>query len=170
MKSVDSGVRTATEFHVRLQYLRQLLGPVFGRLNSEWLQVLVLRCFGIAFRNGWLELPESLSNRAYNIKYISPLAQAQRESEIAALERFVTQVGAVAQISPEVIDNIDRDELVRQLADKLNVLNILKSPQEVEKIRQERAEAEEAQRQQNMQDQIDLVGATEQAKEQARER
>lgn len=167
---VDSGVRTATEFHVRLQYLRQLLGPVFGRLNSEWLQVLVLRCFGIAFRNGWLELPESLSNRAYNIKYISPLAQAQRESEIAALERFVTQVGAVAQISPEVIDNIDRDELVRQLADKLNVLNILKSPQEVEKIRQERAEAEEAQRQQNMQDQIDLVGATEQAKEQARER
>lgn len=161
---VDSGVRTATEFHVRLQYLRQLLGPVFGRLNSEWLQVLVLRCFGIAFRNGWIVLPESLSNRAYNVKYLSPLAQAQRESEIASLERFIGQLGGVMQISQEVIDNVDTDEAVRQLAEKQNIVDIIRSPQEVEQIRKQRQKAMEAQRQQAMQDQVNMVGATEKAK------
>lgn len=166
---VDSGVRTATEFHVRLQYLRQLLGPVFGRLNSEWLQVLVLRCFGIAFRNSWIELPESLANRAYNIKYISPLAQAQRESEIASIERFIQQVGAVMQVSPSVIDNVDTDEAVRQLAEKQNIVDIIRRPQDVKRMREEQAKASEAQRQQDMQDQVNLVGATEQAKVMANE-
>lgn len=161
---IDSGVRTATEFHVRLQYLRQLLGPVFGRLNSEWLQVLVLRCFGIAFRNGWIELPETLSERAYNIKYLSPLAQAQRESQIAAIERFIGQVGGVMQIAPSAVDNIDTDEAVRQLAEKQNIVDIIRNPQEVKKLREERARAAEAQEMQAMQNQIGMVSATEQAR------
>lgn len=167
---VDSGVRTATEFHVRLQYLRQLLGPVFGRLNSEWLQVLVLRCFGIAFRNGWIELPQTLSNRAYTVKYLSPLAQAQRESEIVSIERFISQIGGVAQISPSVVDNVDIDEVAKQLAEKQNVIGILRKPQDVKKLREERAEAEEAQRQQAMQDQLNMIQAAEQAKVQTHER
>lgn len=161
---VESGVRTATEFHIRLQYLRQLLGPVFGRLNSEWLQVLVLRCFGIAFRNGWIELPESLSNRAYSVKYLSPLAQAQRESEIAAIERFVGQIGAMMQIDKQVIDNVDTDEAIRQLGDKQNIIDIIRSPEAVIKLRQDRAKQQEAQRQQMMQDQVNMTAATEQAK------
>lgn len=167
---VDSGIRTATEFHVRLQYLRQLLGPVFGRLNSEWLQVLVLRCFGIAFRNGWIELPETLSDRAYNIKYLSPLAQAQRESEIASIERFIGQVGAVMQVSPTAIDNVDTDEAVRQLAEKQNIVDIIRSPQAVKKLREQQAQAAEEQRQQGMQDQVNMVAATEQAKANAHEK
>lgn len=167
---VDSGVRTATEFHIRLQYLRQLLGPVFGRLNSEWLQVLVLRCFGIAFRNGWFELPQTLSNRAYTVKYLSPLAQAQRESEIVSIERFIGQIGGVMQISPNVVDNVDIDEVVTQLAEKQSVTSILRKPQEVKKIREERAKEMEAQKQQAMQDQLNMVAASEQAKAQANER
>lgn len=161
---IDSGVRTATEFHVRLQYLRQLLGPVFGRLNSEWLQVLVLRCFGIALRNEWIRLPESLSNRPYCIKYISPLAQAQRESEIAILERFVAQVGGVMQVNTQVIDNVDTDALIRAMADNQNINNIMRNEKDVQKIREERAKAQEEQRQQDMQDQVALTGAIEQAK------
>ncbi|MDF7671153.1 portal protein [Orbaceae bacterium ESL0721] len=161
---VESGVRTATEFHVRLQYLRQLLGPVFGRLNSEWLQVLVLRCFGIAFRNGWIELPESLSNRVYNVKYLSPLAQAQRESEIASVERFMGQVTGIMQVNPQIIDNIDTDEVIRQLADKQNIVDIIRSKDEVEELRAQREKAQEAQRQQMMQEQISMTAATEQAK------
>ena len=167
---IDSGVRTATEFHVRLQYLRQLLGPVFGRLNSEWLQVLVLRCFGLALRNGWIQLPETLANRAYNVRYLSPLAQAQREAEIAPLERFIGQLGGVMQVAPDAIDNVDTDEVTKQLADKQNINGILRKPQDVKKIREARAEAQEQQRQQELQNQISLVEATEQAKAQANEK
>lgn len=161
---LDSGVRTATEFHVRLQYLRQLLGPVFGRLNAEWLQVLIIRCFGIAFRNGWIELPESLANRVYEVKYLSPLAQAQRENEIAAIERFMQQVGMVSQVSPDVIDNVNTDETVIQLADKQNITGIIRTNDEVEQLRKQRAQQAEAQRQQAMQDQVGMISATEQAK------
>lgn len=161
---VDSGVRTATEFHVRLQYLRQLLGPVFGRLNAEWLQVMVIRCFGIAFRNNWIELPESLANRAYEVKYLSPLAQAQRENEIAAIERFMAQLGMVAQVSPEVVDNVNADETVRQLAEKQNITGIIRTIEEVKQLREQRAQQAEAQRQQAVQDQINMTAASEQAK------
>lgn len=167
---IDSGVRTATEFHVRLQYLRQLLGPVFGRLNSEWLQVLVLRCFGLALRNGWIQLPETLANRAYNVRYLSPLAQAQREAEIAPIERFIGQLGGVMQVAPDAIDNVDTDEVTKQLAEKQNLNGVLRKPQDVKKIREVRAEAQEQQRQQELQNQISLVEATEQAKAQAHEK
>lgn len=166
---IESGVRTATEFHVRLQYLRQLLGPVFGRLNAEWLQVLVVRCFGIAFRHNWVELPESLSDRAYEIKYLSPLAQAQRENEIATIERFIVQAGEIAKVSPEVLDNIDTDEAVRQLADKQNIVGIIRKEGDVKKLRKERAEQQQAMQQQAMQQQVAMVQATEQAKAQAHE-
>lgn len=161
---VDSGVRTATEFHVRLQYLRQLLGPVFGRLNAEWLQVLIIRCFGIAFRNSWIELPESLTNRAYEVKYLSPLAQAQRENEIAAIERFLSQATAVVQLAPESLDNINTDETVRQFAEKQNITGIIRTNSEVEQLRRQREQQQKAMQQQAMQDQVGMVSATEQAK------
>ena len=100
---------------------------------------------------------------------MSPLAQAQRESEIVSIERFISQIGGVAQISPTVIDNVDIDEVAKQLAEKQNVISILRKPQEVKKLREERAEAAEAQRQQAIQEQLNMVQATEQAKVQANE-
>lgn len=152
---VDSGVRTATEFHIRLQYLRQLLGPVFGRLEAEWLQVLITRCFGIALRNEWVAVPLSLANRSYTIKYLSPLAQSQRENEIASIERFIGQVGSVVQVNPEVLDNIDFDETVRLLGEKLSIESgIIRDPETVEQIRKARAKAQQQAQQQAMQQQL----------------
>lgn len=161
---IESGIRTATEFHVRLQYLRQLLGPVFGRLNSEWLQVMIIRCFGIALRNGWIKLSESLSNRSYQVKYLSPLAQAQRENEIAALERFISQAGLIAQMIPESLDNINTDEVVRQFAEKQNITGIIREEDEVAEVRRQRAEQMQAQQEQAMQAQINMTAAEEQIK------
>ena len=50
----DGPAMTATEVHVRVGMIRQLLGPVYGRLQSEYLQPFVERCFGLAFRAGIL--------------------------------------------------------------------------------------------------------------------
>lgn len=161
---VNSGVRTATEFQVRLQYLRQLLGPVFGRLNSEWLGVLVNRCFGIAVRNGWVEIPESLADKPYTVRYISPLAQAQRENEVAALERFVQQTAGVAQVNPNVLDVVDSDEIIRQMGNKQNLVDILRNPKDVEEIRTQRAKAQQEQQQQAMQQQMAMSVAEQKIK------
>ena len=57
----DGPAMTATEVHVRVALIRQLLGPVYGRFQAEYLQPLVERCFGIAFRAGvFPPAPESL--------------------------------------------------------------------------------------------------------------
>lgn len=72
----DGPAMTATEVHVRVALIRQLLGPVYGRFQAEYLQPLVERCFGIAFRAGvFPEPPESMNAANFNVRYISPLAR-----------------------------------------------------------------------------------------------
>ncbi|KAK6697490.1 hypothetical protein SNK04_014062 [Fusarium graminearum] len=65
----DGPAMTATEVHVRVEMIRQLLGPIYGRLQAEYLRPLIERCFGIAYRAGILgEPPESLAGRDYSVR------------------------------------------------------------------------------------------------------
>jgi len=69
---------TATEVHVRVDLIRQQLGPVYGRWQSEYLIPIVERCFGLALRAGVLgQPPEELQGQDMQIKFLSPLARAQ---------------------------------------------------------------------------------------------
>jgi len=118
----DGPAMTATEVHVRVGLIRQLLGPVYGRMQAEYLQPLIERVFGLRYRRGAFgEVPESLAGRDFTVRYISPLARAQRLEDVTATERFFANVGAMAQAKPEVLDNIDGDEAVRVLAEGLGV-------------------------------------------------
>lgn len=151
----DGPAMTATEVHVRQQLIRQLLGPVFGRFQSEYLQPLIERVFGILFRAGIFSAPpETLRGKEYRVKYLSPIARAQKMEDISAIERMLGTVGAVAQMKPEVLDLIDGDKIVRVLADALGVpAEVLKKEQAVEGEREQRAEAQaQAQQQALMQE------------------
>ena len=89
---------TATEVHVRVELIRQLLGPVYGRLQAEYLTPLVERCFGLCYRAGILgNAPPSLAGKSYSVKYVSPLARAQRLDEVQSIEAFYQDIGLVAQ-------------------------------------------------------------------------
>jgi hypothetical protein len=78
----DGPAMTATEVHVRVQLIRQLLGPIYGRLQAEYLQPLVNGCFDSAYRAGVLgQAPESLQNRVFSVKYLGPLARAPGQSQ-----------------------------------------------------------------------------------------
>lgn len=146
----DGPAMTATEVHVRVQMIRQLLGPVFGRFQSEYLQPLIERCFGIAARAGvFTPPPESLANRSYTVRYISPLARAQRMEEVGAIERFMGNVGQIAQAMPHVLDLIDGEKMVRTISDALGVpADVLRSDSELESVRQERMQQQQAQQMQ----------------------
>ena len=48
---------TATEINTRVEIIRQQLGPLYGRLQSEFLMPLLDRCFGLALRSGVLPPP-----------------------------------------------------------------------------------------------------------------
>lgn len=110
----DGPVRTATEIHTRVQMIRQLLGPIYGRMQAEWYAPMVARCFGLAMRAGVLNPPpQSLADRNYSVTFVSPMAKAQKLEEVNAVETSLMAVGNLAAAKgPEVWDTIDVDESV----------------------------------------------------------
>lgn len=157
----DGPAMTATEVHVRVQLIRQLLGPVYGRLQAEYLKPLIQRCFGLAFRAGLFDAPpESLGGRTYTITYMSPLAKSQKLEEVSATEGTLASIAALADAKqdPSVWDNINSDEAVRVIVEGRGApAKIGNTAEEVAAIRKRRAEKQEAEQQQAQQQQIAQV-------------
>ena len=62
-----------------------------------------------------------------------------------AAGQFLEQVLPLAQASPQILDKIDADQLVDELAQRMGVpASIIRSDEEVAKIRQEREQAQQA--------------------------
>lgn len=155
---IDAGQRTAYEYSVRINMLRKLLGPVFGRLQSEYLTLLITRTFGIGFRAGiFTEPPESLANRAFTVKYIGPLARAQKLEEVQAIQSFVASTLATAEASPEVMDNVDFDAATRIGGESIGVpAEIIRKQKDVKKIREARVQAQQQAQEQAQQQQMQM--------------
>lgn len=135
---------TATEVHMRAQIVRQLLGPMYGRLQSEYMVQVVNRCFGIAYRAGVLgEAPEIIHGKVSQLSFQSPLARAQKLDDVAAMERHEAALLNQAQIGmPNVLDTYDWDEAAKERADLLGVpTKMIRDEKEILKLRQARAEA-----------------------------
>lgn len=114
---------TATEIVVRVELIRQLLGPIYGRMQSEYLQWLVTRCFGLAFRAGvFAPAPRSILSRAISVTYHSPIARAQKAVDVAAMDRYELALGQQAAIKGEdVLDMYEWDKANRKRAELLGV-------------------------------------------------
>lgn len=164
----DGPAMTATEVNMRQQLIRQLLGPIYGRMQAEYLQPLVDRCFGIAVRAEILgEIPETLEGKFVNIKYTSPLARSQKFEEVTAISNFVQMTMQSAQVSQEVLDNIDFDKAARFTGEALGVPSeIIRTVEDIMELRQQRAEQQQAAQEQAMQQQVAMSGATAQAQAQ----
>ena len=149
---VDAPTKTATEYHVRLAMLRQLLGPLFGRLQAEYLKVLWERSFGLAFRAGaFPPPPKSLQGKIATVQYLSPLARAQKLEEVTAIERLFVSAAQASQIALDAMDNIDTDEAIRITGDGLGVPNkVMRDKEAVAAMREERAKAQAKAQQQEV--------------------
>ena len=143
---------TATEVIQRNEEKMRLLGPVLGRLQSELLKPLIDRCFALILRkNLFRPAPEFLSGKDIEIEYVSPLAKAQKSTELQSIMRAIEIMGSLANVAP-VFDHINMDKLVRHLADIVGV------PQKILKPQSElNAQREEAQAQQQQMEQMQQV-------------
>jgi len=143
----DGPAMTATEVHVRVGLIRQLLGPVYGRMQAEYLQVLITRCFGLAYRAGVFgRAPDSLVNRSFTIKYVSPLARAQKLEDVTAIERLYANAGAIAAANGDasIFDNLDDDEAIRLVSDALgSPAKVMRTKEDVSRLREAKKEAQE---------------------------
>ena len=134
---------TATEVIQRNEEKMRLLGPVLGRLQSELLKPLIDRTIAILLRNNqFAQAPEFLSGQDVEIEYVSPLAKAQKSTELSSITRAIEILGSLANVAP-VFDYINFDALVKHVADLVGV------PQKVLKLQsQVNAEREQAAQQQ----------------------
>ena len=149
----DGPAMTATEVHVRVNLIRQLLGPIYGRLQAEYLQPMIERCFGLAYRAGaLLAPPESLAGRSFTVKYISPLARAQKLEDVTAMDRFEMSLANQAQFrGPEALDCYDADKANKLRANLLGVpADLIVTDRDMQATREGRQQAAEA-AQQNQQ-------------------
>lgn len=140
---------TATEVQVRYELMQRLLGPTLGRFQSEFLNPLIERVFGIMFRAGaLLPPPDNIQEAKMDIEYVGPLARSQRMEEAQAIDRLYQLAANVAQIDPTIMDNINHDEAIRMRATLLGV------PKSILISREDVADKREAQQQAAMQQQM----------------
>lgn len=141
----DGPTMTATEVHVRMQIVRQLLGPVYGRFNAEFLAPLIERCFGLGLRAGLFgEAPDSLGGRSFIPEYSSPLARAQKQEDVTAMDQFEMSLAQQASIVPQVLDLYDFDKAAVRRSDLVGVpTELLRSDKDVKRIRDDRAKAQQ---------------------------
>ena len=150
---------TATEVVQRNEEKMRLLGPVLGRLQSELLRPMIDRTFAILLRKKLFKpAPEFLAGQDIQIEYVSPLAKAQRASELQSIMRAIEIFGSLAQVSP-VFDHINIDNLVTHLADIVGVpAKVLNSKSEVNAIRQQKQQQADQQMQMQQLQQIAQAG------------
>jgi hypothetical protein len=150
---------TATEVIQRNEEKMRLLGPVLGRLQSELLKPMIDRCFAILLRNNqFAQAPEFLSGQDIEIEYVSPLAKAQKSTELSSITRAIEILGSLANVAP-VFDYINFDALVKHVADLVGVpQKVLKLQSQVNAEREQQAQLAEQQAQMQQMQQVADAG------------
>ena len=152
---------TATEVQVRYELMQRRLGPTLGRFQSEFLNPLIERVFGIMFRaEAFVQEPNLLQGQSIDIEYVGPLARSQRMEEAVAVERLYQLAMQLAQADPSIMDILDHDEAIRARAELLGVpKSVLRGRAEVDELRQARMQQQAMQQEMMMQQQQAEIGA-----------
>ena len=80
--------QTATELMVNQQQLAERIGPLFSRLQQEFLWPLIDRVSYVLDKMGLLRKPK-IDGKLVKFKYKSPLALAKGQQEIARLTQYI---------------------------------------------------------------------------------
>ena len=138
---------TATEVQERVTEKMLILAQTLGRLMSELLDPIIYRTFGILFRKGMLPPPpDAIQESNMLVEYVSPLAKAQRITEITSLSQGLQIVGGVAQFKPEALDKLNGDEIVDEVWDIYGINpRLILDDEQVMAIREQRAKQQQMQ-------------------------
>jgi hypothetical protein len=120
----ESPAMSATEVMVRYELMNRLLGPTMGRLQHDLIDNVVTNTFRMMFRARQLpEMPAVVkeSDGMMSVQYKGPLSRAQKSDDVAAAERWLANVGELANIFPEMRHIPDPLKVAKYLAEQLNV-------------------------------------------------
>lgn len=147
---------TATEVAERHEEKLLMLGPVLERLQNELLDPLIEITFDQIMRAGILPPPpEELQGHSINVELVSMLAQAQRAVGTNSIDRFVGNLGMVAQLKPDALDCLDADRWVSVYAEALGIdPSILADDDTVKARRDQRMQVQQQEQQAAMLNQV----------------
>lgn len=136
---------TAAETYMRVDMIRQQIGPLYGRAQAEFLVPILERSFGLAYRAGVLgQAPDDLQGRNLSFKFISPLARAQQLEDVAAIERLMQSVGSVLEVDPDALDNINTSAMIQVLSQRLGVpTSVMRTEDDLTAFREQKAQAQQ---------------------------
>jgi hypothetical protein len=166
MAGLDNTRMTTVEIAARNEEKMIMLGPVLERLHNELLDPLVSMTFSKMIRAGLVPPPpKALQGQELNVELVSVLAQAQKAVATNSIDRFVSGLGSLAVMKPDVLDKFDADEWVDRYSDMLGVApSIIVASDKVALVRQQRAEqqaqAAKAQQMQAMANTASQLGRT----------
>ena len=148
----NSPYMTATQVLELVQQAQRFLSPILGRLQSELLEPMVQRVFGIELRAGRLDpIPEILAGQNVSVEYISPSARAQKASDVSAIIETFQVAAELEAVAPGSSDNLDADIALREIASAKGVpVSIVRDAEFVAAIRERKQQlaAEQQQQQQ----------------------
>jgi hypothetical protein len=144
---------TAPEVSTRNEERLRLMGPILGRQEFEFLRVVIERVFGIMLRRGMISPPPAqIQGKQLDVRYTSLVAKVQRMQDGVNLQRAMATAAPLAQIYPEVTDNLDPDVSFRYVMDTYGVpQKLLRKLQNIQELREQRAESKQQAQQAAMQ-------------------
>ena len=134
---------TAEEVATVREQIQKLLGPTVARFESEVLTPLILRSFGLLNRAGALPpAPQELAELdEIEVSYVGQLAKNQKIQDVTAIQRWLGVAANMAGFAPEVLDNINVDEALQIIGERMAVPSaVMRSQEEVEQMRAQRQE------------------------------
>ena len=137
---------TATEINARKEEFIREIGPVFGRLETDYTAPIVERSFQIMLRAGALApIPEVLQGQGVRFEYQSPIRKLRQQVEAASARAWAEEMIILGQVKPEALDLVNVDALGRFTAEAAGLPNdIINGMDEVQRLREERAAAQQA--------------------------
>mgnify|MGYP001609822522 CR=1 FL=1 len=160
MVTSDRREMTAREVDERHEEKMWMLGSVLERINTDLLSPLVEIVFNAMLKRDLIpSAPESIAGANLNIEFVSILHHAQKAGSLAGIERLLTFATNTMQLDPEVVDKLDRDQMVDEYAEILgSPPRAIRSDAQVAEIRSQRRQAQAAQHQmQSMQQQTEMM-------------
>jgi hypothetical protein len=133
---------TATEVMQRAEEQLRMLGPVQGRMTNEYLKPLVENTYYFMSKRGMFEPPpQQLAGISLRVQFKSTMARSQSMLEIENINRMVGTLAPFLQITPEIIDMLDPEQILRYITD-LHAIpqELIRNKNEVSAIRDARDE------------------------------
>lgn len=161
LRGFNDKAMTATEVTERVNLIRQQLGPMFGRWQTELLSSILERCFAIEMRRGSFgEMPDELMDQTMQFKFVNPLARSQQLEEVVNTEMFVASLANAVGLDQTILDNVNFDKVVNVIAGGRGVPDsIIRTAKEVKDLRDQRQQIQEQQAQQQQQQQMQQEAA-----------